>query len=79
MPEFYRKQQVTARIDAVNHASRRLTPESINKGWRMASGAWLGLETCHSSQMKTAPQQGFIHQILFETTSLLTPLFQIFV
>ncbi len=23
----------------------------------MASGAWLGLKTCHSSQMKTAPQQ----------------------
>jgi len=58
MPEFYWKQQVTARIDAVNHVSLRLTPESINKGWRMASGAWLGLETCHSSQMKTAPQQG---------------------
>lgn len=26
---------------------------------RLASGVWLGLETGHSSQRKTAPEQGF--------------------
>jgi hypothetical protein len=41
----------------LKHSMRRLRPQRINKGWRMASEVWLGLETCHSSQMKTAPQQ----------------------
>ncbi|MBE2221897.1 MAG: hypothetical protein IAF02_10170 [Anaerolineae bacterium] len=47
-----------ARIDAVDNASLRLTPKSGNMGWRLASGVWLGLETCHSDKWKTAPQQG---------------------
>jgi len=36
-------------------------PLSLNtahtNSWRMASGAWLGLKTCHNSKMKTTPQQ----------------------
>jgi hypothetical protein len=37
----------------------------------MASGVWLGLETCHIGQGKTAPEQGDMVEILEITLLLL--------